>query len=125
MRFQALKQTAACILLLVFVAIPTSSLSQSDEPFEPVWHLLNREQKQQFIAAYLHGMRDAATLTSVLEGFLKENPNAGEASVQKLSSLYRAIGTGDAGDLTKKLDRFFNNPNNAQAPLSRAVTAVQ
>jgi hypothetical protein len=116
-------------LLVVFIllCLPRSASSEdlSEPPFAPVWQLLNKEQKQQFIAGYLLGMKDAATMTGVLRDFVQSNPTSAQESLERLRGIYDDLSQGKPDTVSDAIDRFFKDPANKEAPLSRAITAAR
>ena len=112
--------------LLFGLALPAAHADDRGEPpFQPVWELLNRQEKQQFIAGYLFGMRDAATMTGVVREFLRENPTSAPESLDRIKSLYQDMASGKPDALAKEIDAFYKDPANHEAPLSRAITAAR
>lgn len=112
-------------------ALSPIAASGEGASFEPVWRMLTREQKQQFVAGYLHGMRDASQMTELLRDLVKDAPsaagNAGsvEGSLDRLSQIYDEMGRASPETLTDGIDGFYANPSNHGAQLSAAITAAQ
>lgn len=96
----------------------------TEPPFAPTWALMNRVERQNFVAGYLHGMKDAATMTHVLRDFVRENPKSAEESLERLRAIYANLGKGKAPEIAAGIDRFFKDPANREAPLSRAITGA-
>ncbi|MFM1847054.1 MAG: hypothetical protein RL417_528 [Pseudomonadota bacterium] len=110
------------VVLLLGSSLPGYAAGPGEEqPFLPTWKLLNSEQKQQFIAGYLFGWNDAAQITSIVAGFVKENPEQAQRGLEKLQSLYD-VGDLKPGAIAREVDNFFNDPSNTAAGLSRAVS---
>ena len=127
-------RTVACPLLFAIVlatglaGIPATRATAEDlsePPFGPTWELMNRIEKQNFIAGYLYGMKDAATMTRVLGDFVRDNPTAAAESLERLRTIYGGLADGKAPSVVEGIDRFFKNPENRQAPLSRAITGAR
>lgn len=117
-----------CLLAFItLISLPGSGRSEdlSEPPFAPVWQLLNKEQKQQFIAGYLLGMKDAATMTGVLKDFVQGNPTSAQESLERLRGIYDELSQGKPDTVSEAIDRFFKDPANKEAPLSRAITAAR
>jgi len=93
--------------------------------FEPVWRLLTREQKQQFVAGYLNGMRDAAKMTDLLQGLVKQNPESVTGSLDRLAQIYSDVGRASPDVMAEGIDRFYSDPVNYGAQLSAAITSAQ
>ena len=119
--------TGSILLITTLVCIPSIGVSEGieDSSFLPVWQLLNREQKQQFLAGYLQGMKDAAKMTDVLGGFVKDNPASATESLQRLKGIYLNLSQVTPDSLASEIDIFFADPKNREAPLSRAVTGAR
>jgi len=98
----------------------------TDQPpsFYPIWKLLNLEQKQQFVAGYLHGWRDAALVTDIAIQYVRKNPQKAVSSLEGVKELYNLRSVRSA-DLVEKIDEFYSDPENLSAPLSRAVTSAR
>ena len=92
--------------------------------FVSTWRLLKHEQKDQFVAGYLHGWQDAAKVTDIAIQFVEENPEKAVEGLVKIKQLYKIKGV-KAAELVKEIDDFYSDPANAGAPLSMAVTAAR
>lgn len=111
-------------VLALFVNLPSAVWATGpaeERPFLPTWKLLNSEQKQQFIAGYLFGWNDAAQITAIVAGFVRENPEEAQRGLEKLQSLY-AVGDLRPQAIAREVDTFYNDPTNSSAGLSRAVS---
>lgn len=119
-------------MLLLFVLLslswastaPAESLPGDQSPFLPTWKLLRGDSKQQFVAGYLFGWRDAARVTDVAIEYVQQNPNNAVQSLEKIKGLY------DMNDLTadmvvRELDRYFSENDSKDATLPQAITAVR
>jgi len=93
----------------------------AESPFLPTWRLLNSEQKQQFIAGYLFGWNDAARITEIVAGFVKENPEQAQRGLEKLKNLYD-LREMKPTSIAREVDLFYADPANGNAGLSLAVT---
>lgn len=93
--------------------------------FEPVWRMLTRDQKQQFVAGYLNGMRDAAQMTDLLQILVKQNPEAASGSLDRLAQIYQDVGRASPDSIVEGIESFYSNPENSRAQLSAAITAAQ
>jgi hypothetical protein len=90
----------------------------------PVWRLLTRDQKMQFVAGYVQGWKDASKVTDIAIGFVRENPTEAVSGLERLKSLY------DLSDvspslITTRLDTFFAKTENQSASLSYAISAAK
>jgi len=121
------------ILLTVFLsltllaAIPNRELCALDDdgsPFLPTWKLLTDEAKRQFVAGYLHGWSDAAKVTDIAIDYVRGNPDEALDGLKRLKQLYNISGV-QAELLSEGITQFYADPENAGAPLSKAVTAAR
>jgi hypothetical protein len=108
-------KTAVFSLLLILAAavghcIPAAWADAADASFLPTWKLLNTQEKQHFIAGYIHGWNDAARVTDVAIDFVKDNPGRAIETLQKVKNV---------------IDVFYSDPDNAEAPLTRAVSSAR
>ncbi len=117
----------AALFWAPIVATPVgSSVAYADSAsFEPIWRLLTREQKQQFVAGYLNGMRDAAQMTDLLQVIVKQNPDAAAGSLDRLAQIYMDVGRSTPEAIVDGIESFYSNPSNSGAQLSAAITAAQ
>lgn len=106
------------------VSIAEAESDEGSDAFLPTWKLLTNEQKQQFIAGYLYAWKDAARVTDVAIGFVKENPKEAVNGLEKIKSLYDLSILSPAGAV-QQLDTFFSEPSHSKASLSVAITAVK
>ena len=93
-------------------------------PFYPTWKLLSSAEKQQFVAGYIQGWRDAGRVTDVAIAYIRENPGKAIEGLEQVRSLY------DLSDLkpailASAVDEFFRDPENKDAGLSQAVSAAK
>lgn len=96
----------------------------SPHPFYPTWKLLSPAEKQQFVAGYIQGWKDAERVTDVAISYVKENPGKAVDGLERIRSLY------DLGDLRPALlasaiDEFYRDPDNLNGGLSQAVSAAK
>lgn len=96
----------------------------SESPFLPTWRLLNPEQKQQFIAGYLFGWNDAARITGIVAGYVKDNPGEAQRGLEKLQSLYD-VNELKPSAIAREVDEFYRDPANGNAGLSLAVSQAK
>ena len=107
-----------CGLLL---GAPTRAIAQSQEPFLPTWKLLSGQQKQDFIAGYLHGWRDASRVLDISIEYVRANPTSAVASLEQLRELYD-LSHLRPDAVTREVDRFYNDPANREASLGLAIS---
>lgn len=120
----AAKNYLIASILFLQICLIQSSVADSEAAvsFAPTWKLLNSEQKQQFIAGYFHGWRDAERVIQIAKEYIKENPEQAVNGLQKIGDLYNLSGI-KPELLVESLDIFFSNPDNKNASLSQAVSA--
>ena len=115
------------IFKLIFLFIlsvsfsPPNVLAEEPASFLPTWKLLNAEQKQQFIAGYLQAWKDAAQVTDIAMGYIKENPDKALEGLSSVRALYDTQGLRPA-DIAHQVDLFFKETANRDASLSRAMS---
>ena len=111
-----------CIYLVVSILIisPISSAyGESDfNSLLPTWRLLSRQQKEQFVAGYLQGMREAEHITKLAIAGANEK-NLSE-TLSQLPSVYDVQGLA-ARDLVVEIDAFYKKPENRDKPMFAAV----
>lgn len=113
-------------LLISSLLLASTSAAQTREqlPFLPTWKLLTRDQKRDFVAGYVQGWRDAAQVTDIAIGYVRENPKQAVEGLEKIRRLYDLSNLRSDG-LVDGVDGFYSDPKNASATLSAAVTAVR
>jgi hypothetical protein len=121
--FFTVRFSLGLMVLMLASGIGEPPKAQADS-FLPTWKLMNDDEKQQFIAGYLQGWRDAASVTDIAISFVKNNPASAVESLEKVKELYdiREI---RPSDVTQEIDLFYSDPTNSNAPLSKAITAAR
>lgn len=112
---------AVSVCLFVFFSHPVVCWGESATSFLPTWKLLNEKQKQEFMAGYLHGWKDATAMIDIAIDYTKENPDKAVEGLQSLRRVYEVKGLRPAS-LVSAVNEFFRDPKNAQASLSAAVS---
>jgi len=92
--------------------------------FLPVWKLMSRTEKQQFIAGYIWGWKDAAKVIEIAISYIKDNPREAVEGLERIKALYSRPEL-KPGPLVEAIDRFYADPANHGAALSRAISAVR
>ena len=100
------------------------AVEEDGTPFLPTWKLLPDEAKRQFVAGYLHGWSDAAKVTDIAIDYVTGNPDEALDGLKRLKQLYNISGV-QAEQLSEGISQFYTDPENAGAPLSKAVTAAR
>jgi hypothetical protein len=91
--------------------------------FLPTWKLLNNEAKQQFVAGYLFGWRDAGRVTDAAIEYAREHPHDAVNGLEKIRVMYDTAGL-TSESVVRELDSFFASEGQ-NATLSQAITAVR
>lgn len=115
------KTTTFAIICLFFTALVSPA---NAEGFASTWKLLTSIQKEQFVAGYLQGYRDASKVTEVTLEYVKENPQRAVDGLETLKRVYFVEGVRPAA-LVSSLDQFFSAPENQSSSFSQAVNAVK
>jgi len=105
----------------------TANLTKADDnapAFYPTWKLLSPAEKQQFVAGYILGWKDAARVTDIVITYVKENPAKAVEGLEQIKGLYN-LGDIKPGLMASAVDEFFNSPENKNAGLSQAVSAAK
>lgn len=103
----------------------TSGISEGNGPsFLPTWKLLTTDQKQQFIAGYIQGWKDAARVTDIAIGYVRTNPERAIEGLEGIRQLYDLSGVKPI-QLAHEIDAFYSDPENNGAALSKAITAAR
>ncbi len=102
----------------------TESTSAPEPSFSPTWKLLRNDAKQQFIAGYLFGWRDAKRVTEVAIEYVRENPSEAVSGLERIRGLYNMEGI-TAESMVRELDTFFSESEGKDATLSQAITAAR
>jgi len=100
---------------------PVSAETSAEESFYPTWKLLSIQERQQFVAGYLFGWKDAAKVTDVVLDYVKENPTKAVEGLEKAKSLYSVQALRPA-EIAREVDLFFQASENKEASLSRAMS---
>ena len=119
-----LKELAIC---LIFICFPMRILADDaaiNSPFFPTWKLLNSAEKQQFVAGYIQGWKDASMVTEITINYVRENPDKAVEGLQKVKNLYN-MGDLKPALMVTAIDAFFSDPMNQGAGLSQAVSAAK
>ena len=115
------------VLFCLLVSLPALSLADAESapsPFYPTWKLLSAAEKQQFVAGYIQGWKDAARVTDVAISYVRDNPSHAVEGLQELKGLY------DLSDLKPALlasaiDEYFRGAEHRNEGLSQAVSAAK
>lgn len=96
----------------------------AQDAFLPTWKLLDPESKEQFVAGYLQGWKDAAQVTDVVKEYVKENPQKAVEGLDKIKQLYDMNAVRPA-QIVLLVDEFYKKPENSSAGLSKAVSSAK
>jgi len=113
----------ALFAVLAGAALAAAAQEGEPHPFYPTWKLLGAAEKQQFIAGYLRCWKDTASILEIALEYSRTDPAKARDALQSLRALYggRDIRP-DA--LAAGIDKFFEDPGNQGATLTRAITAA-
>ncbi len=90
----------------------------------PIWKIMNNQEKQQFIAGYIQGWRDAQKVTEIAQDYIRQNPNDAVEGLEKVKGLYDLSGL-KPEMLVKGIEDFYLQPEHSRASLSRAISAAK
>lgn len=116
-----------CGLLVVGYCSPEAHAESKTAPeasFLPTWKLLHNEGKQQFVAGYLFGWRDAGRVTDAAIEYAREHPENAVNGLERIRGIYDMEGL-TAETVVRELDSFFSGSAGKDATLSQAITAVR
>jgi hypothetical protein len=123
-RFPLAAFVAGSLLLITPHHAGRAHAETSRGSFLPTWKLLSTEQKQQFIAGYIQGWRDAARVTDIAIGYVRTNPEKALDGLEGVKQLYDLSGVKPT-QLAQEVDAFYADPENGGAPLSLAITSAK
>ena len=110
-----------CLFLALILGVASIAYA---EGFAATWKLLTPTQKEQFVAGYLQGYRDASTVTDVTLDYIKQNPQRAIEGLETLKKVYFVEGVRPA-KLVEGLDQYFAAPENQGSSFSQAVNTVK
>ena len=113
-------------IIAALTLISFSGLAHCEEQasFLPTWKLLSPEAKEQFIAGYLQGWKDAEQVTIIATQYVKENPQKALEGLEKIRALYD-MSSLTSSAIAKEIDQFYQNPSNGSAGLAKAVSVAK
>lgn len=108
--------------LTLTVGCPQSAGAEDEKAaFLPTWKLLNPQEKQQFMAGYLYGWRDAAKVTDIAISYVKENPQKAVEGLESIRALYD-VSRFNSSAIAHEVDGFFQDSDNRDASLTAAIS---
>lgn len=107
------------LFFTLFVAF--TAHAEDQRGFLPTWKLLAPEAKEQFIAGYLEGWRDAGVVTDIATQYVKENPQKALEGLEKIKVLYD-MSSLKTSAVVSEINGFYRDPENSLASLSKAVS---
>ena len=110
------------VLMTLALTVPTYA-DDSEVAFAPTWKLLGTNDKKQFIGGYQQGWKDANKIIDIAISYLETNPEEGARALRSIRSIYD-LSRVSPDNLAHGIDLFYADPDNASAPLSKAVTAA-
>lgn len=117
-------QIALIACFFICAAAARADNSDASAGFLAVWQLMSSEQKQQFIAGYLQGWRDAGKVTDIAIDYVREHPDKAVDGLEKIRALYD-LHELSPSEVIPLIDAFFKHPGNQNATFSSAVTAAR
>ena len=115
-----LRQVVLGTVLSVLICPTTVLLAESkmapEASFSPTWKLLRNDAKQQFVAGYLFGWRDAKRVTDIAIDYVK--------GLERIRGIYDMEGL-TAESVVRELDTYFAQAEGKEATFSQAITAVR
>ena len=109
----------------LIVATPQAQAQEKvSPPFYPTWKLLSPSEKQQFLAGYIYGWKDAERVTDIAISYVKENPNKAVEGLEEIKGLYE-FGDIKPALLAAAVDAYFTEPANSESGLSQAISAAK
>ena len=105
-------------------ANPALSETEKEASFSPTWKAMHGDAKQQFIAGYLWGWKDAAKVNDITVEYIERNPQKALEGLRSIRSLYNMTDV-KPFTLVQLLDGYFVDPDNQHATLSAAVSALK
>jgi hypothetical protein len=124
MYFYSFRQITLCALLGIGISPLCGRAEEPPASFLPSWRLLSPSQKQDFVAGYMLGWSDAAKVTDVVIGYVKDHPHESISGLQRIKQIYDFGGISPA-EAVSGLDRFYARPENREAPFSQAISAMK
>ena len=121
-----MRKLVQTFLLFLIVTVTTVAYADDGESssFSPTWRLLQGQEKQQFVAGYIQGWRDAAKVTDIAISYVRSNPDRAIEGLEGVRALYNLSGMKPA-QLVQEIDAFYSDPENGASPLSAAITAAR
>ncbi len=110
------------IFLFISLIIPLfASAEGGGAPFLPTWKLMSQRDREQFVAGYIQGWRDASSFTDIAIQYVQESPNEALDSLIQLRKVYEVKDLRPAL-MSEAINDFFKDSSNENAPLSQAVS---
>ncbi|MBN8548722.1 MAG: hypothetical protein J0M12_05365 [Deltaproteobacteria bacterium] len=112
----------AVLALALSTTSPMRCMAEDEKAsFLPTWKLLNPQEKQQFMAGYLYGWRDAAKVTDIAISYIKENPQKAVEGLESVRALYD-VSRFNSSAIAHEVDTFFQDSDNHDASLTAAIS---
>lgn len=113
-----------CVTILGASLLLSTQHSRAEDDktaFLPTWKLLNPQEKQQFMAGYLYGWRDASKVTDIALNYVRENPDKAVEGLESIRALYD-VSKLNSGGVVREIDGFFQDSDNHDATLMAAIS---
>lgn len=98
-------------------------MAEPPKSFYPTWKLLRPEERKMFLSGYLHGWQDARKVTDIVLSHTAENPGTAVSSLEKVREIF-GIANEPVETLLDRINSFYEDSENQDAPLSVAVSAA-
>lgn len=118
------KLITALFLGVYFLFFSGLAYAEDSSSFYPTWKLLGSKEKEQFVAGYIQGWKDAAQVTDIAISFVQDNPGKAVEGLEQVKGLYDVRDI-RPGLLAGAIDDFYSRPENQGAALSLAVSAAK
>ena len=112
------------VILLGLATFSQTAQAEDTSSFYPTWKLLGSREKEQFVAGYIQGWKDAAQVTDIAISYVRDNPGKAIEGLEQVKGLYDVRDL-RPGMLAGAIDNFYAKPENQGAALSLAVSAAK
>jgi hypothetical protein len=123
-----LRITSRILIVTVSVslltALPVRAEIPAAPPFAQTWKLMSSIEKQQFVAGYLFGLRDAARMQDVTLNYIRENPAQAVPGIEKIRDLLAAEGV-KPDTMVRLVDEYFGDAKNRNATITMAMSLAR
>lgn len=93
-------------------------------PFAQTWKMMSAVEKQQFVAGYLFGLRDAARMQDVTLAYIRENPAQAISGIERIRDILAADGV-QPDRMVQLVDQYFADPKNREGTITMAMSLAR